>query len=594
MKVKRFTIYLLLYSVIVLSVFVCFNDIWIRDLPTLNHYEGNLNFSGTKAYEDVKFLTSNFPDRKIGTENAKASAQWIYDEFSNIGLITKYEEFECQALLGNTLDQTIDKKSKGINVIGVSKGSSDDIILIGAHRDTILFNFGDKKIDNKPHQGAQDNATGTASMLELARVLTNKEHKYTYVFVSFDGEEIGLKGASYFLKNNSKLPIKLAMVLDCVGYSKADTVGIYQFAGSKGSSPLWSTALARSIMRSMDMKPYYLDDEGGMKPLTLGLLKNNFGKIMAQRSSGDVNTDTGPFVNHNIPSIGFIAAKAGEIIDPEMVYHTTDDVISYASVETLGMIGKIAEQYILSMDLNSFSRDLNSNHYLVIGDKYIGEIPIVSFIVIMFVVVFLLWVVSSSDVLKNFDQFLEFLKRELKWIISIALISIFSGFSWLILNTELVNSIKLPAFFLVWLLVNFIAFIIIFALRLKSVRNFREDYYTITKKQRDLLNTVYTLMFIFIAIYINPFAAMLLMFLPLLLMGRVGFKNVAVRVLWAVILVVWSVFQTGFLLVCLQPFVFEIPTVQASVLIAINSFVWITTFIYTISTPKMQKRNLIR
>jgi hypothetical protein len=344
----------------------------------------------------------------------------------------------------------------------------------------------------------------------------------------------------------------------------------------------------------MDMKPYYLDDEGGMKPLSLGFLKNNFGKIMAQRSSGDVNTDTGPFVNRSIPSIGFIAAKTGDIIDPEVVYHTTDDVISYASVETLGMIGKIAEQYILSMDLNSFSRDLNSKHYLVVGDKYIGEIPIVSFIVIMFIVVFLLWIVSSSDVFKNFDQFLEFLKRELKWIISIAVISIFSGFFWLILNTELVNSVKFPLFFLVWFLVNFIAFIIIFALRLKSAKGSREDYYTITKKQRDLLNTIYVLMFIFTALYINPFAAMLLMFLPLLVMGRVGFKNVAVRVLWAVILVAWSVFQTGILLVCLQPYVFEIPTVQSSVLISINSFVWITTFIYTISTPKMQKRSLIR
>jgi Zn-dependent M28 family amino/carboxypeptidase len=66
------------------------------------------------------------------------------------------------------------KQNKGVNVIAVSPGKSDRVILGGAHR------------DNVPGcgTGAYDNASGTVSMLQIARVFSKIEHDHTFVFVS--------------------------------------------------------------------------------------------------------------------------------------------------------------------------------------------------------------------------------------------------------------------------------------------------------------------------------------------------------------------------------------------------------------------------
>ncbi len=115
------------------------------------------------------------------------------------------------------------------NVIGMIPGNDpilrDEIILIGAHRD----HFGEQA--GLVFPGADDNASGTAVMLEVAELFTEegKGPKRSILFVSFDGEERGLLGSKHYVNNPARpLNQTIAMInLDHVGVGNGTlTVGV--------------------------------------------------------------------------------------------------------------------------------------------------------------------------------------------------------------------------------------------------------------------------------------------------------------------------------------------------------------------------------
>ncbi len=80
------------------------------------------------------------------------------------------------------------KFSSGVNIIGTLKGKKPGVIIIGCHYDSVR---------NTP--GADDNASGCAMTLALARKLKNTNHTIKYIF--FDNEENGMYGSRYYVKN---------------------------------------------------------------------------------------------------------------------------------------------------------------------------------------------------------------------------------------------------------------------------------------------------------------------------------------------------------------------------------------------------------
>ena len=153
----------------------------------------------------------------------------------------------------------------GNNVIGYINNNAPNTVIIGAHYDHLgfgedgnsLFRTGEKQI----HNGADDNASGTAVMIELARYLKNSKLKnHNYLFIAFSAEELGLQGSKYFTEHPT---IDLSKVnyminLDMVGRlndsTKIVTVGGY------GTSPLWSEVY-RSFDKSNDLK-FKFDSSG--------------------------------------------------------------------------------------------------------------------------------------------------------------------------------------------------------------------------------------------------------------------------------------------------------------------------------------------
>ena len=99
--------------------------------------------------------------------------------------------------------------------------------MIGAHYDHLGYGeesslyFGDEVLI---HNGADDNASGTSLLLDLANRLATKELKSNYLFIAFSGEEMGLLGSNYFLKNPtvSKNEINYMINMDMVGRLNED------------------------------------------------------------------------------------------------------------------------------------------------------------------------------------------------------------------------------------------------------------------------------------------------------------------------------------------------------------------------------------
>jgi aminopeptidase YwaD len=113
------------------------------------------------------------------------------------------------------------------NVIGILEGTDSKLkseaIVIGAHYDHLGYGgSGSLSMQERAiHHGADDNASGTAGILELARLFSQKENRprRTLIFIAFSGEEEGLLGSNYFV-NHSTFPL-----VNIIGMINLDMIG---------------------------------------------------------------------------------------------------------------------------------------------------------------------------------------------------------------------------------------------------------------------------------------------------------------------------------------------------------------------------------
>jgi len=132
----------------------------------------------------------------------------------------------------------------GNNLIGLIDNKANRTIIIGAHYDHLGYGEDGSSLYRGPekmiHNGADDNASGTAAMIELARILKqSKLKKSNYLFIAFSGEELGLFGSKYFTEHPT---IDLAGVdymvnMDMVGRLNDSTHALT--IGGYGTSPEW-------------------------------------------------------------------------------------------------------------------------------------------------------------------------------------------------------------------------------------------------------------------------------------------------------------------------------------------------------------------
>lgn len=142
-----------------------------------------------------------------------------------------------------SIDVTVslsEKKRKARNVIAYLNNNAANTVIIGAHYDHLGYGEDKSALDtfHAIHNGADDNASGTAALLELARMLKTKAPaNNNYLFIHFSGEELGLLGSKYWLENQTvKITPNYMINMDMVGrYDTSHKLTV----GGYGTSPVW-------------------------------------------------------------------------------------------------------------------------------------------------------------------------------------------------------------------------------------------------------------------------------------------------------------------------------------------------------------------
>lgn len=141
----------------------------------------------------------------------------------------------------------VHKRAEVKNVVAVLEGAgphADETVIVGAHYDHLGFGgYGSlAPWTSEIHNGADDNASGTAALLEIARRLATADHKPArrIVFIAFTGEERGLLGSAHYVRE-PKFPLSktVAMInLDMVGRLQDNKLIIYGTGTAKEFDPL--------------------------------------------------------------------------------------------------------------------------------------------------------------------------------------------------------------------------------------------------------------------------------------------------------------------------------------------------------------------
>jgi Zn-dependent M28 family amino/carboxypeptidase len=157
----------------------------------------------------VYFLASDkLKGRETGKKGSQKAARYIAKEFAVLGLQPKGERGYFQDFNAHIKKITTkDSIRKTQNVIGFLDNKASKTIVIGAHYDHLgkgtIGSSRDTLNIGKIHNGADDNASGVAGLLELARYFStnDEQEKMNILFIAFGSEEWGLIGSKYFVEH---------------------------------------------------------------------------------------------------------------------------------------------------------------------------------------------------------------------------------------------------------------------------------------------------------------------------------------------------------------------------------------------------------
>lgn len=184
----------------------------------------------------------------------KAAAQLLQTDEAGLG---KLEPRLNDVMVDLRVD-VVRREVKAANVIGILDGSDpklrNESIVIGAHYDHLGLG-GEGSLapkEGEVHHGADDNASGTAGLLELARLLAGQSPRprRTIIFIAFGGEEEGLLGSNYYV-NHPLVPLAntVAMLnMDMIGRMKDRKL----IVGGMGTAPEWRPMVeAANLLQAM-------------------------------------------------------------------------------------------------------------------------------------------------------------------------------------------------------------------------------------------------------------------------------------------------------------------------------------------------------
>jgi hypothetical protein len=184
-------------------------------------------FSEERMLSHVQNLANEeMQGRGLGSEGLDKAADYIAAEFKKAGLKPGGNEnsyFQSWQETGGIKNKDVTLR----NVIGIIPGKKPEFegqsVVVCAHYDHLGLGWPDirKGNEGKIHYGADDNASGVSVLLELANLFVQgAQPDRTIIFIALSGEESGLRGSKYYVKNSKKYPAN-----KIIGVLNLDTVG---------------------------------------------------------------------------------------------------------------------------------------------------------------------------------------------------------------------------------------------------------------------------------------------------------------------------------------------------------------------------------
>ena len=280
--------------------------------------------------EDVAYLASDsLLGRETGTKGEQMAADYLAKRFDDIGIAPKgtdgyFQEFNFKPSTNpheqtKILDSIAEGMLTGANVVGYLDNQADKTVIIGAHFDHLgmggegsLFRAEEPAI----HNGADDNASGVAVLLQLAQRLKNLENPQSnFLFIGFSGEEKGLLGSNYFAKNPTidMEKVNLMINMDMVGrLNEEKTLAVH----GVGTSPSFKQLL---------------------------FANNQQGFTIAEHESGIGPSDHTSFYLNDLPVLHFFTGQHED-------YHKPSDDSDRVNYEGMALITDYIYSIIIDLD----------------------------------------------------------------------------------------------------------------------------------------------------------------------------------------------------------------------------------------------------
>jgi len=283
-------------------------------------------FSAPQAYALLQTLVRDIGPRPMGSPAEQRALAFA---------AAKFREYGCDTGYIHPM-----KVAEGVNTrsgvaIGIARGKTGRMIVIGGHIDS----------SGPEVPGANDDGSGVACVMELARVLAPRDRLSTLVFCCFGGEEEGLQGSSLFVKefpfiDSVALMIQIDMT-DGASFLEMDPDAAFQV-----SAPRWLPEAAFDV--------YY--NELGFKDLRY----LTHSSTLNSSTPGGAGSDHIPFIEKGIPAIDFTS-------DVTYPIHTPLDNLALFDSSGLARTGLLVQRLVERFDTGTPSRDTEEYYLLQIG-----------------------------------------------------------------------------------------------------------------------------------------------------------------------------------------------------------------------------------
>jgi hypothetical protein len=290
-------------------------------------------FSQDSAYQVLRTLAVDIGPRPMGSPAEQRALDYA---------VSKFAEYGCQRsyIMPMTVADGVNTKS-GV-AIGVLKGRTGRIVVIGGHLDSA----------GPEVPGANDDASGAACVIELARVLARRQNESTILFCCWGGEEQGLEGSKYFVKNFSDIDsVALMLQLDMADGS---STLLMDPEAPDVKAPVWLVRAAFDV--------FYNQLHGDR------LVYHTASQTISSALGGLSGSDHASFLEKGIPAIDFTS-------DVNYPIHSPQDNLGNFTPSGLKRSGDLALKLFERFDAGVPLRSLERYMLVQLGQRLIVVYP---------------------------------------------------------------------------------------------------------------------------------------------------------------------------------------------------------------------------